>query len=199
MYKTIIALLLAATGLQAQTDTLPVKTWPNLVRVHVPKGAKNHRIPFDGDGTRVVLNGKVVKVRFANVDAPEIETSFWNSADSTQPYALQSRDFLASLIAEKDILIDTLPYGGIKAKWSYDRMVVDAYLPDSTNLNVLLVREGACWHSNARKKHKDTHIDGALAAAFVLAKKEKKGLWGLKGYKVSPSFWKSDNKKKPKE
>lgn len=165
----------------------------NFVKVHVlPGKTKRHKNPYDGDGCRVLFpDGRVVKIRFASIDAPEMSNSF-TGVDTIQPYAIQSRNLLNSLIGDKDIYLDTLPFKGTKSKWSYDRMLADPYnVSDSSLITFTLVHEGAAWFSasSSRDTRIDPSIDALLSETHIGAKSRFVGLWGKRKVK-SPMYWK---------
>lgn len=81
---------------------------------------------YDGD-TFTMCSGE--RVRLADVDAPELK----------QPYGYQSRDFLKSVVAGKDVLLTC------KGK-SFDRRVCAASV-DGLDLGSIMVRSGFAYDS----------------------------------------------------
>ena len=81
----------------------------------------------DGDTCTVLTRQGVVKVRLAQVDAPEID----------QPYGTQVRDVLCALICDRDVDIE--PRGT-----SYDRVVGSIRL-GGLDTSEAMVREWATW------------------------------------------------------
>jgi len=159
---------------------------------------------YDGDGCRALFpDGTVRKLRFANLDAPDIKNAYVD-IDSTQPFAIASRDSLRRMILHKQIQIDTLPFGD--AKYSYGRLLVDAYtLPleegePTVYLNQLIVSKGWAWAVSSRKNQVRANgfLYGLIEEGFARAKAEKQGLWKGKGRKYSPGYWRTNPWRKSK-
>lgn len=160
---------------------------------------------YDGDGCRARFpDGKVRKLRFSDLDAPDLKNAYVG-IDSTQPFAIASRDSLRRLILGKEVRIDTLPYG--KATYSYDRLLVDVYtLPlqegePTVYLNALIVQRGWAWATPQRRNQVRVNpfIRELIDKNFKEAKDKKQGLWYLKGRKYSPAYWRTNpfkNKRK---
>lgn len=158
---------------------------------------------YDGDGCRALFpDGTIRKLRFANNDAPDFKNA-WVGIDSTQPFAIASRDSLRKLILGKEVQIDTLPFGEVK--YSYDRLLVDVYLPSKIDgepliyLNQYIVSKGWAWAVSSKKSQKRVNpfLYDLITAAFDSAKSSKQGLWKGKGRKFSPAYWRSNPWRSP--
>ncbi|MBJ7436972.1 MAG: thermonuclease family protein [Acinetobacter sp.] len=152
---------------------------------------------YDGDGCRVVLaDGSKRTIRLFRINAPEFENKF---TTKTQPYAKQSRDSLRSLILDKYVYLDTLPYP--KVRYSYGRLVANVYTTDSIPLwiNQTAVINGWAWYDNVDKDNKpisnpSQNID--LFDAHTYAVDNQLGLWGMPGKKLSPTYWRKKYKRR---
>lgn len=171
-----VIILTCAHALSAQSK---------LVKAYVTK-------VYDGDGCRAVLpDGKVHKLRFANIDAPELKNSYVDITE-TQPYGFASRDSLRKLILGDTILVDLQPF--TKLKTSYDRDVVDVYTLDTVLINQIIVAKGWAWYTKGYNPRQNKDIDTNMNEAHQLAKTAKLGLFGIKGKKVTPSVWRGTHK-----
>lgn len=158
---------------------------------------------YDGDGCRAIFpDGSTRKLRFANIDAPEIKNAYVN-IDTTQPFAVAARDTLRNLIAGKSIWIDTMPFGSRQV--SYDRLLVDAYFLNSGDttlyfLQSYLVCVGAAWYVPTTKKlaRTNSNLETEIEDCFELAKTKKIGLW-KKRRAVTPAYWRKNVRKKVKK
>lgn len=140
---------------------------------------------FDGDGCRAMMPDSTIrKIRFASIDAPERANNLWCSKN--QPYSEQSRDSLRSLILNKWIWLDTVPFRVVK--YSYDRQIADVYLLDGTFLQEVCAAKGWAWAlSLTGRTNPDLTIRINLAAKF--ASDNKLGFRGLSGRKYTPAYW----------
>ncbi|MBI4936625.1 MAG: thermonuclease family protein [Nitrosomonadales bacterium] len=112
---------------------------------------------LDGD-TVLVLRGsrnrQPVKVRLADIDAPEKD----------QAYGLMSRQSLSDLVLKKPVRVNTL------ATDDYGRLVARLEA-DGRNVNEEQVRRGMAWEYSSRHGHK------AYLALQNEARRAKRGLW----------------------
>ncbi|TXI13288.1 MAG: thermonuclease family protein [Pedobacter sp.] len=109
----------------------------------------------DGDTFKLTIaDGTILKIRLANIDAPEL----------TQAHGLASRDFLKSLIDQKNVSVE------LQTKDKYTRLVGVVFL-NNQNVNQALVANGQAWHYLKYSK------DSELFSIEKMAKAHKKGLW----------------------
>jgi micrococcal nuclease len=109
----------------------------------------------DGDTMDLLRNGKTITVRLYGIDSPE----------KAQAYGQRSRQFASDLSFGKQVrLIE-------HTKDRYGRTVGTIILPDGSNLNEELVRNGFAWHYKAYSKDKTLENLEADARRF------KRGLW----------------------
>lgn len=115
---------------------------------------------YDGDTCRIELpGGKVEKIRFAHIDAPE----------KKQEHGLESQKFLANMIDGRYI---TIYVNNIDR---YGRKVADVYY-DGHHVNAEMVKNGYAWHYKAFDK-KGTKTYELFDKLEQEAKKGKLGLW----------------------
>jgi endonuclease YncB( thermonuclease family) len=110
----------------------------------------------DGDSITVRNGEQNIKVRLAQIDAPE----------RGQPWGTRSREELAGLVAAKTVTIT--PQGSDR----YGRMIGDIRI-DTQDVNAAMVQRGAAW------AYRDYLRDPRLIAIEAQAKSARVGLWAL--------------------
>ncbi|WP_342117309.1 thermonuclease family protein [Pseudoduganella sp. OTU4001] len=108
----------------------------------------------DGDTLTVLNKGRPLKVRLANIDAPE----------KAQPYGARSKQALSELCFGRNATLD-----GAK-KDRYGRTVAVVHC-DAINANVAQVRNGMAW------VYTQYNHDAALPAIEAMARFARVGLW----------------------
>lgn len=112
----------------------------------------------DGDTFVLLLkNNSQITIRLAYIDCPE----------KGQDYYQKAKDFTKQMIAGSTITCQILK------KEKYQRYLAVAFLPDSSQLNELLVRNGLAW--DYAQYSKNTR----MAYLQKLAQKQKLGIWQL--------------------
>lgn len=118
----------------------------------------------DGDTLDVLVDSRPVRVRLAQIDAPE----------RTQAYGTRSRQALSSLVFRKTV---TVVEAGPDR---YGRILGTVYLPGSlpgvidagfTNVNGLMVGEGMAW------AYRQYVTDPSLIQLEAKARAAHRGLW----------------------
>lgn len=109
---------------------------------------------MDGDTVLVLYNGLKIKIRLANIDAPEKD----------QAYGMQSKDFLERLLLKKRVRV--VP----QAMDQYGRTVGLVYL-DGRSVNEEQVRRGNAW------EYSHFHSDHTYIALQSEAQQARRGLW----------------------
>lgn len=109
----------------------------------------------DGDTFVVRYGGRNLRVRLAEVDAPELK----------QPYGWQARELTANLVLDKVVRIEPRTID------DYDRIVARVRTKDGKDVGEELVRSGLAWWY--RRYSSDRH----LRALEEEARREKRGLW----------------------
>ena len=84
---------------------------------------------LDGDTIEVLHNNRAERIRLNGIDCPE----------KGQPYGKKAKQAASALVFGKQVTLQT--YGLDK----YGRTIADVLLPDGTNVNHTLVKDGWCW------------------------------------------------------
>lgn len=124
---------------------------------------------LDGDTLLVMRGGHPVKVRLAEVDAPE----------KAQPYGIASQKSLAEMVMGKQIQVAS------RAVDDYGRMVATVSI-DELNVNYEQVRRGMAW------EYSRFHSNRELMALQRGAQQAKRGLWAGADA-VEPSQWRKQH------
>jgi endonuclease YncB( thermonuclease family) len=110
----------------------------------------------DGDTITVLHNGRGEKIRLNGIDCPE----------KGQAYGNRAKQAASELVFGKDVTLQT------HGKDKYGRTIADVLLPDGTNANHTLVKDGWCWWYR-KYAPEDTVLEGLEQEA----REAKKGLW----------------------
>lgn len=129
---------------------------------------------MDGDTVMVLREGRKIKVRLANIDAPEL----------AQEFGKKSRQVLADRVLKKQVRINS------KAMDSYGRMIAEISL-DGTSVNEAQVSDGMAWEYS--HFHRNTHY----LQLSKQAQQAKLGLWAQTEPPVSPEQWRKMHAAKP--
>jgi micrococcal nuclease len=124
----------------------------------------------DGDTVTVLVDKTSVKVRLAEVDAPELK----------QDFGMVAKKVLSELVFDKNVQIDVL------TKDRYGRSVGRIWLGEK-DVNFLLVSKGAAWCYRQYLKRKE------CLPLEEKAKAEKIGLW-VQAEPTPPWEWRKKKK-----
>jgi endonuclease YncB( thermonuclease family) len=111
-------------------------------------------VVMDGDTVMVLREGQKIKIRLANIDAPE----------KAQTFGKQSRDSLLEMVGKKQVQINS------QAVDQYGRLV-GLISADGLNINEEQVRRGMAW------EYSHYHRDETYRALQSEARQAKRGLW----------------------
>lgn len=84
---------------------------------------------IDGDTIDVLHDQRTERIRLKGIDCPE----------KGQPYGSRAKQATSELVFGKDVTLETL------AKDKYGRRITTVLLPNGTNVNYTLVKDGWCW------------------------------------------------------
>jgi micrococcal nuclease len=127
---------------------------------------------IDGDTiTLLTSDNRQEKIRLDGIDAPE----------KKQDYGEKSRQYLASLVAGKNVLVE------YKNKDRYGRILGTVYV-ESLNVNEEMVRKGLAWQYRYNK-------DKNLAKLQAEAKAKKLNIWSVKN-PVDPYGYRKSRRRK---
>ncbi|EHM4620420.1 thermonuclease family protein [Salmonella enterica] len=121
---------------------------------------------LDGDTIEVLQDNKPVRVRLANIDAPE----------KKQAYGRWSTNQLKSLIAAQPV---TVTYAQTDR---YGRIIGRVFTTNGIEANRFMVKSGAVW------VYERYNTDKALPALQREAQQQKRGLW-VDSQPVPPWEW----------
>jgi micrococcal nuclease len=127
---------------------------------------------IDGD-TVLVLRGKQkIKIRLADIDAPE----------SAQTFGAESQRSLAELVLKKEVLVST------KAVDDYGRLVANLNL-NGMDVNAEQIKRGMAWeYSRSHNKQEYLALQRDAQLAWI-------GLWGKPDAPQTPSQWRKTHPK----
>jgi len=111
---------------------------------------------LDGDTIEVLHNNRAERIRLNEIDCPE----------KGQAYGKRAKQAASALVFGKEVTVQT--YG----KDKYGRTIADVLLPNGTNVNHQLVKDGWCWWYR-KYAPGDTVLEGLEKDA----REAKKGLW----------------------
>jgi endonuclease YncB( thermonuclease family) len=84
---------------------------------------------LDDDTIEVLHNSRAERIRLNGIDCPE----------KGKPYSKRAKQAASKLVFGQEVTLQT--YG----KDKYGRTIADVLLPDGTNVNQQLAKEGWCW------------------------------------------------------
>lgn len=123
-------------------------------------------VVMDGDTVMVLRDGKKIKVRLANIDAPE----------SDQEYGKESRQALAGLVLKKQVRVKS------HAVDSYGRLIAELNV-DGQNVSETQLSNGMAWENSRHHRSSRTHT------LSQQAQQSRRGLWSKSSQPVSPEQW----------
>jgi endonuclease YncB( thermonuclease family) len=124
---------------------------------------------LDGDTVLVTHDGKPVKARLAEIDAPE----------KAQPYGADSQKSLADMVKGKQIKVVSSTVD------DYGRLISRVYIGEF-NVNHEQVRRGMAW------EYSRYHSNRELVALQREAQEAKRGLWA-EDDAIEPSQWRKQH------
>ena len=119
----------------------------------------------DGDTIRAEAEGKEIKIRVIEIDAPELN----------QPFGAHSKNFLNRLLYEKDVTLIA------QGEDRYGRVLGNLF-SNELNVNMLMVKFGFAWVYDEYAKN------SSLYKYQDQAKAENLGLWRAKD-PIAPWVW----------
>ena len=126
---------------------------------------------LDGDTIEVLHDHHTERIRLSGIDCPE----------KGQAYGKRAKQAASELVFGKEVTLQT--HGHDK----YKRTLADVILPDGTNLNQELVKQGWCWWYR-KYAPGNTVLEGLEKEA----REARKGLWA-DPQPVPPWEWRKRN------
>ena len=127
---------------------------------------------LDGDTIEVLHNNRPERIRLSGIDCPE----------KGQAYGQKAKHEVSALVFGKEVTLQTHGHD------RYKRTLADVLLPDGTNVNHELVKNGWCWWYR-----KYAPRDMVLEGLEKSAREAKKGLWS-DSQPVPPWEWRKRSK-----
>ena len=121
---------------------------------------------MDGDTIMVLRGGKKIKIRLANIDAPE----------AAQEFGKESRQALVNRVLKKQVHVNS------QAVDSYGRMIAELSV-DGKSVNEEQVQSGMAW------EYSHFHSNKRYLALNKQAEQKRRGLWSQAVKPVSPEQW----------
>ena len=128
---------------------------------------------ISGDTILIEFEGEAREIMIDGIDAPEAE----------QPYGLESKELLSTLVAGKNLTIE------IVAQTTAGELIGRADV-DGLDVAHEILAAGAAWHDTANNE------DEELLLTFMKARSARKGLWANPS-PVSPQIWRENHKRPP--
>jgi len=122
----------------------------------------------DGDTVDVNINGKVERLRLIGIDTPE-------TVDPRKPvqcFGIEASNKAKELLIGKSVSLEEDKSQGDRDK--YKRLLRYIYLPDGTNLNLYMIREGFAHEYTFALPYK---YQAEFKQAEIDARNNGKGLW----------------------
>ena len=127
----------------------------------------------DGDTfTWLTANRKTIKVRLAEIDAPE----------KAQPFGKKSRQMLASLIHKRHVTLNIRGYD------RYQRTLATVYDKQRQNINLIMVQQGMAW------AYRQYLQNVAYLQAEQTAREHRRGLWRDPS-PIEPHLWRQQQRR----
>jgi endonuclease YncB( thermonuclease family) len=130
-------------------------------------------VVMDGDTVMVLRGAQKIKIRLANIDAPEKD----------QAFGIESRQALVDKVYKKEVVVTT------RAIDKYGRTVADLSM-DGQSINEEMVGSGMAWEYSWR------HRNQAYRALQSEAQRAKRGLWA-DASPTPPWVWRKTHPSKP--
>lgn len=125
-------------------------------------------VVMDGDTVMVLRGGQKLKIRLANIDAPEVAHAGMGEqspgSQQGQSFGMQSRASLEQMVGRKQVRVESL------AQDQYGR-TVGLLSVDGLNVNAEQLRRGMAW------EYSHYHADKQYVALQSEAQQARRGLW----------------------
>ncbi|MCC6422946.1 MAG: thermonuclease family protein [Phycisphaerales bacterium] len=130
------------------------------------KQGEVHRV-IDGDSAVVSVNSQEVLIHLMGVDAPDMK---FTDQQVEEYWSTQARNYLLERLTNKTITLKLDPQ---QTRDRFGRLLVYAYLSDTDNINLGMVRDGYAY-ADRREKHL---MEAQFESAEAEARQRRRGLW----------------------
>lgn len=139
----------------------------------VPMNVAAHQVIAiaDGDTLTILVDQKPLKIRLANIDAPE----------KNQPFGQKSKESLSELCAGKKAKYQPLSVD------KYRRIIANVKC-NSVDVNVTQVKRGLAW------VYSKYNVDPHLPNLQISAQQQAVGLWGIHD-PIPPWQWRAEKRR----
>lgn len=134
---------------------------------------------IDGDSVEANIRGKREQIRFIGIDAPEL---------SQKPWGKRSKKFMEDLIAASGWQA-RIEYD-VEKRDKYNRILAYLWSRDNKLINEEMLSNGYAVLFTFPPNVK--HVD-RFTAAQVIARENKRGIWGRDGLKQLPSDYRKEH------
>lgn len=125
---------------------------------------------MDGDTVMVMRDGQKIKVRLANIDAPEAD----------QEFGKESRQALLDRVMKKQVHVNS------QVVDSYGRMIAEMSV-DGKSINEEQVQNGMAW------EYSHFHRNKRYLSLSKQAQQMRRGLWGQGVQPIAPEQWRKSH------
>lgn len=122
---------------------------------------------IDGDNAVVRVDSDEVMIHLLGIDAPDMN---FGDQQAREYWSTQARNYLLERMENKPI---TLKLDPRQMRDQFGRLLVYAYLSDTDNVNMSMVRDGYAY-ADRRVNHP---LAGQFEAAEAEARRRRRGLW----------------------
>lgn len=163
-------LVLFSSAIYAQTDSIITNA-----KVFAVHDGDSYKVKFD-------TSNSSVWIRLYAADCPEVFSPY---VKKTQTFGRETSNYVRELLKGKRV--NVIPV----STDIYDRMIAKVYI-DGIDLTEYLIENGYAWFYDPGKEMPKEQKD-KLKNLQKTAKKQKLGLWGQSGIKMSPETFRKRN------
>ncbi len=138
---------------------------------------------YDGDTIKVMKNDTEIIVRLVGIDAPEISEDVRFPG---QPYSKEAKEYLDSLILNKDVKIKGCGYQRYN-------LILGEVFSGGKNINLIMLRAGMAGVYYGENPPKNLDF-GPYIKAEKESKVLKKGIWAQEKNYISPKEWRKGHR-----
>lgn len=146
------------------TSITPIAPIPSIVSIEGYKVVK----VVDGDTLDVDIEGKIERLRLIGIDTPETV----DPRKEVQCFGIEASNKAKELLTGQYVTLEADPSQGERDK--YKRLLRYVFLPDGTNYNLYMIKEGYAHEYTYDTKYK---YQLAFREAETLAQENQRGLW----------------------